>query len=106
MKKTDSEPPARRRSTYVKARKPQGRNESPPRGEARSTKPITNDAAKDGGFVNVREHIPALDGLELDELRKELAELKAKDIQPQLDELRKELAELRQPRRRRFRFFK
>jgi len=42
----------------------------------------------------------------LDELRKELAELKAKDMQPQLDELRKELAELRQPRRRRFRFCK
>ena len=45
---------------------------------------------------------------QLDQLRKELAEMKAKDIQLdiQLDELRKELAELRQPRRRRFRFFK
>ena len=73
---------------------------------------------------------------QLDQLRKELAEFKAKDIQPHLDELRKELAEtqqreldalrkelaesqqplyhelrkelaeLRQPRCRRFRFFK
>ena len=45
---------------------------------------------------------------QLDQLRKELAEMKAKDIQLdiQLDELRKELAELRQPRRRRFRFCK
>ena len=36
-----------------------------------------------------------INGLELDEVRKELAELKAKDIQPQLDEVRKELAELK-----------
>ena len=36
-----------------------------------------------------------VNGLELDEVRKELAELKAKDIQPQLDEVRKELAELK-----------
>ncbi len=128
-----------RRHTYrVKARKPQGRNESPPRGEARSTKPtgerdvLEDVVSLDGLELDelrkelaelkaVREHIPALDELELDEVRKELAELKAKDIQPQLDEvrkelaesqqreldeLRKELAELRQPRCRRFRFFK
>ena len=60
------------------------------------------EAMQDGGFVNVREHIPALDELELDEVRKELAESQ----QRELDELRKELAELRQPRCRRFRFFK
>ena len=81
-------------------------------------------------------HLLQLIQSQLDELRKELAEFKAKDIQPQLDELRKELAEtqqreldalrkelaesqqplyhelrkelaeLRQPRCRRFRFFK
>ena len=96
----DSEPPARRRSTYVKARKPQGRNEE----LAELRKELAELKAKDiqPQLDEVRKELAESQQRELDALRKELAESQ----QPLYHELRKELAELRQPRCRRFRFCK
>ncbi len=86
--------------------------------EENTTTPTTPPSAP---LLKRLTHLLQLIQSQLDELRKELAELKAKDMQYQLDELRKELAEsqqplyhelrkelaeLRQPRCRRFRFFK